>query len=133
MMFTTDTPTTAINWKDTWGEVIELWEEIIKFDLCGMRDELCDVYTNAMCAITTTTGIPMPIFWMRSANAWFQRMEFFKLYLAELGLEFKVEYLRYGANYKRDHKRMKVIQLEVEDQLGLVLAQDSSHRARIIT
>jgi hypothetical protein len=116
-MLTTDTPTTKINWKHTWDEVIELWEEIIKGDLKGMRNELCDVYTNAMCAITTSTGIPMPIFWMRSANGWFDRMKFFKIYLNELGLEFKVEYLRYGANYKKDFKRRKVVELAVEDQI----------------
>ena len=123
MMWTTDTPTTAINWKDTWGEVIELWEEIIKFDLRGMRNELCDVYTNAMCAITTSTGISMPIFWMRSAIGWFERMEFFKIYLNELGLEFKVEYLRCGANYKKDFKRRKVVQLAVKDQLNIEIGR----------
>jgi len=121
MMWTTDTPTTKLNWKAVWGEVIELWEEIIKFNLSGMRNELCDVYTCSMCAITTSTGMPVPIFWMRSANEWDKRMVFFTKYLDEVGLEFKVKYLRYGANYNKAHKRRKVFELAVEDQLNIKL------------
>lgn len=118
MIFTTDTPTINLNWKDTLGEATELWEKIIKFDLLGMRNELCDVYTCMMCAITTSTRIPMPIFWMRSANRWFERMKFFTKYLGELGLEFKVEYMRNGGNYKKAYKRRKVVELAVRDQLN---------------
>jgi hypothetical protein len=116
-MLTTDTPTTDLDWKYTWGEVVELWEEIIKLNVKGVRNELCDVYTCIMCAITTSTGIPMPIFWMRSANGWLERMRFYELYFKELGLEFKTEYLRYGANYKKREKRMITVRLAIEDQI----------------
>lgn len=118
MIFTNETPATNLDWKYVWGEVLELWEEILKLNLLGIRNELCDVYTCAMCAIETTTGVPMPIFWMRSANGWEHRMEFFRMYLKELDLEFKVEYLRFGANYKKAHKRRKVVELAIKDQFN---------------
>jgi len=121
MMYTTDTPTTNLNWKDTLGEVIELICAILEFDLKGIRNELCDVYTCSMCAITTSTGVRMPIYWMRSAREWDKRMVFFTKYLRELGLAFKVEYLRFGANYKKDHKRRMVVRLAVRDQLNRCL------------
>jgi len=117
MIYTTDVPATNLDWKYTYGEVKELIQEIKRFNLKGIRNELCDVYTCAMCAITTTTGIRMPIYWMRSANGWNDRLNFFQKYLNEIGLEFKVEYLRYGANYKKAHKRRKVFELAVIDQI----------------
>jgi hypothetical protein len=117
MIFTTDVPATNLDWKYTFGEVKELWVEIKRCNLIGIINEMCDVYTCAMCAITTSTGIKMPIFWMRSANGWNERLDFFRWYLDEIGLEFKVEYLRFGANYKKAHKRRKVFELAVNDQI----------------
>jgi len=117
MMLTTDTPTTDLTWKYVLGEIKELVEEIEQMNPEGIVNELCDVYTGAMCAITTSTGIPIPIFWMRSANEWFKRMEFFRIYLNRIGLEFKIEYLQYGANYEREWKRKKVVELAINDQL----------------
>ena len=129
MIFTNQTPATNLDWLYVWGEVKELWQEICRFNLKGIRNELCDVYTCAMCAIETSTGIPMPIFWMRSANAWEERMSFFKWYLEEVGLEFKVEYLRFGANYNKAHKRRKVFDLAVEDQILMKLCYNSTRSA----
>jgi hypothetical protein len=120
-MFTKDTPTTDLSWRYVLGEIQELWEEAINLNFKGMVNEFCDVYTGAMCAITTHTGINVPIFWMRSADGWMERMEFFRKYLTEIGLEFKVEYLRYGANYEREWKRRKVVELAVKDQLNIDL------------
>ena len=117
MMLTTDTPTTGMTWKYVFGEIQELVEEIKHMNIVGIVNELCDVYTTGMCAITTSTGIPVPIFWMRSANGWIERMEFFRIYLNRIGLEFKTEYLRYGANYKKQWKRKKVVELAINDQL----------------
>lgn len=117
MIFTNDTPATGLDWKYVLGEVSELIKEIKKLNLKGIRNELCDVYTCAMCAIETSTGIPMPIYWMRSANEWYKRLAFFTLYLNKIGLEFKVEYMRYGGNYKKVEKRMKVVELAIKDQL----------------
>lgn len=117
MIFTNETPATKLTWTYVLGEVRELIDEIKNLNLIGIRNELCDVYTCAMCAIETSTGIPMPIFWMRSANGWYKRLEFFKLYFNKIGLEFKVEYVRYGSNYKNAEKRRKAIELAIEDQI----------------
>jgi len=117
MILTTSVPSTNLDWKYVWGEIQELIVEIKRLNPIGIIDELSDVYTCSMCAITTSTNIPVPIFWMRSAAKWEDRIRFFKCYLNTIGLEYKVEYLRYGANYKRAYKRRKVVDLAIEDQL----------------
>jgi hypothetical protein len=117
MLWTTDVPQTAINWHDTWLEVQELFEAICKLDLRGIVDESCDVYTFTMCTITNKTGIALPVFWTSAVNRWVKRGLFFKEYLERAGLEYKLEYLRYGANYKKAHKRRKVVELAIKDQL----------------
>ena len=117
MIFTNEVPATGLDWRYVLGEIRELLVEVKKLNVRGILDELCDVYTCSMCAIETSTGIPMPIFWMKSANGWVDRMNFFREYLNRAGLEFKVEYLRYGANYKKAEKRRKVVELAIEDQL----------------
>ena len=117
MIFTDDLPATGLNWKYVWSEILELIEAMRNSNLHGIRNELCDVYTCSMCAITTTTGMPMPILWTRSANGWVKRIEFWKRYLTEIGLEYKLEYVRYGSNYKKAHKRRRVAMLAIEDQI----------------
>ena len=117
MIFTNQVPATKLNWKYVLGEIQELKKEIINMNIKGIRNELCDVYTCSMCAIETSTGIPMPIFWMRSANVYNQRVKFFETYLNRIGLKFKIKYLRYGGNYKKAEKRRKVFELAVNDQL----------------
>lgn len=106
-----------MDWKYVYGEFLELLEEIRKLNWIGIVDELCDVYTCLMCVLETYTGIPMPIFWMRSADRWTQRLEFWMKYFDLLGLEFKVEYMREGSNYMKAEKRRRVVELAVEDQL----------------
>ena len=116
MVFSHELPATGLDWAYVWGECIELYEEIISGNITGMINELCDVYTCSMIAFTTQTGISVPIFWKRTMKDWMHRVEFFKWYLGELGLEYKLEYLRYGANYKRSFKRFKVVSLAINDQ-----------------
>ena len=117
MIFSNEVSATGLNWKYVMGEVQELIEEVKQLNFAGVIDELCDIYTCSMCAVTTSTSIPMPIFWMRTANKWIERVAFFEHYLNEIGLEFKVEYLRYGNNYERAYKRRKVFELARDDQL----------------
>jgi hypothetical protein len=117
IVWTNEFPTTDLTFKYTLGEVKELIEEIKEFNLEGIISELCDVYTCTMCAIETHFGIPMPIVWHKSADQWNERVEFFEWYLSELNLEFKVEYLRFGGNYLRKEKRLKVDELAIEDQI----------------
>lgn len=117
MIFSSQLPTVGLEWWYVMGEVRELVDEVKQLNFVGIVDELCDVYTCSMCAIGTSCGIPMPIFWMRTWNRWARRVDFFKWYLSEIGLEFKMEYLRYGSNYERAHKRRKVFELARDDQL----------------
>ena len=114
IVWTNEFPTTDLTFKYTLGEVKELIEEIKKLDLHGIISELCDVYTCSMCAIETHFGIPI---WHKSADQWNERVEFFENYLGQVGLEFKIEYLKYGGNYKRKEKRRKVVDLAIEDQI----------------
>lgn len=117
MIFTNEVPSTNMDWRYVWGEFKELLTEIKKLNLKGIRDESCDVYTCIMCALETYTGIPMPIFWMRSANAWIERVKWWENYFEQIGLDFKVEYLRYGANYKKAEKRRVIVELAIKDQI----------------
>jgi hypothetical protein len=118
MMFTNDFPTASPTWKHIKLEMMELWEEIKKFNLIGIRDEACDVYTVAMVVIMTYTGIPMPLFWLRSANIWIERNAWWKNYLGNLGLEFKPEYLTGGSNYCKLENRRLVAAAAIKDQRG---------------
>lgn len=117
ILFTNQFPTTNLTFKYTLGEVNELIEEIKSFNIRGIISEACDIYTCLMCAIETHFGIPMPIFWKKSAIKWDERVVFFQNYLGQIGLEFKVEYLRFGSNYLDKKKRRKVTDLAIEDQV----------------
>jgi len=117
VVYTNEFPITKLTFKYTLGEVVELFDEVKKFNIKGIVSELCDVYTCLMCAIDTHFKIPMPIIWHKSADEWIKRIDFFKSYLNQIDLEFKVEYLRYGGNYLRKEKRMKVVDLAIEDQI----------------
>jgi len=117
ILWTNQFPKTNLTFNYTLGEVRELIEEIKALNIKGMISELCDVYTCLMCAIETHFGIPMPIFWKTSAIQWDYRVEFFEWYLSQLGLEFKVKYLRYGGNYLKKEKRQKVVELAIKDQI----------------
>ena len=117
ILWTNQFPTTKLTFKYTLGEVKEVIEEIKSFNIKGIISEICDVYTCLMCAIETHFGIPMPIFWKTSADKWDERFDFFTNYLKQVGLEFKVEYLRFGGNYLKKEKRRKVVELAIEDQI----------------
>lgn len=117
MIFTNEVPSTNMDMRYVYGEFLELLIEIKKLNLVGIADEACDVYTCLMCAIARYTNIPMPIFWMRSANRWQQRLIFWKKYFKEIGLEFKNCYIQEGSNFKRPEKRRRVVDLAIEDQL----------------
>jgi len=117
ILWTNEFPTTKLTFKYTLGEVKELVEEIKARNMKGIISELCDVYTCSMCAIETHFRIPMPIIWHMAADKWNERVGFFQNYLAQVGLEFKIEYLRYGGNYLKKEKRRKVVELAIEDQI----------------
>jgi len=116
MLYTNDLPATGMKWGYVYGEVIEFLEEVAKHDVQGMISEACDVYTCTSCALLTTTGINLPIVWTRSADGWFHRVDVFRKMLNDKGLKFKLEYLRYGSNYKKPEKVAKVIELATLDQ-----------------
>lgn len=116
MLKASDLPTTGMSFKYVIGEIQELWEEVLKANVGGVISETCDVYTCAMCAIHNNFGIDTPILWTKTAKEWFHRVEVFKQILSDRGLTFKVEYLRYGANYHKPHKVDKVIELAKLDQ-----------------
>ena len=117
MLWTDQIPATGLSWRYVWGEVLELIEEIKLRDVDGVISETCDVYTCVMCAIETSTGVPMPLLWRRSANKFISRGKWFSWYLNQVGLEYKEEYLVHGGNYKKAWKRRAVVDLAIKDQL----------------
>jgi len=116
MLFTNQLPATGMSWRYVWGEVLELIDEFKCFNIRGISDELCDVYTTAMCAIETSSGIPMPIFWERSGRSWLGRVEVWKQIFKAEGLVFKTKYIRFGGNYKKPWKVAKAFELARKDQ-----------------
>jgi hypothetical protein len=114
---TSDVPVTNMTWDYVWGEVQELLTEIKRLNIKGILEELCDVYTCATCALTKSTGITLPLFWNPTLDKYYERVEFFKWYLSEIGLEYKLKYLRNGANYHKEWKRRKAVELAIEDQI----------------
>ncbi len=117
ILWTNQFPTTKLTFKYTLGEVRELIEEIKSYNIKGIISETCDVYTCLMCAIETHFDIPMPILWKKSAVKWDKRVTFYKSYFDQIGLEFKIEYLKFGGNYLREEKRRKTVDLAIEDQI----------------
>jgi hypothetical protein len=105
-----------MSWKYTWGEVLELFEEVHKANIQGIISEACDVYTCASCAFWVSTGIDLPLFWTKSAKSWFKRVEVWKQIFAREGLVFKVEYLRYGGNHEKPEKVARALSLAREEQ-----------------
>ena len=118
MILSNQLSTPHMSWTYVMSEVHELTDEVKQLNFPGIADELCDVYTCSMCAIWVSTGVPMPILWMRTYHKWVKRVDFFTRYLNRAGLEFKMEYLRYGGNYLKAHKRRKVFEMARDDQLG---------------
>lgn len=116
MLWTSDVPTTKLKWNYVHLEIKELWEEIKKLNIKGIINESCDVYTVCCCAFETTTGIPVPLLWERSAKEWVRRIEVWKSIFKDNNLEFKIEYIRYGGNHKKQWKVDKALQLAREDQ-----------------
>lgn len=116
-LFPDQLPVTDMSWTYVLGEVGELFSELRKHNLKGAVDELCDVYTCIICATKSTTSISIPILWKRTAYKWFKRVEFFNWYFNQLDLEFKVDYLKYGGNYLKATKRLRVIRMAMKDQL----------------
>lgn len=117
MLWASDLPATGMTWKYVVGEMIELIQEIKDLNYRGIIAEACDVYTCVSCAVLTSTGIDLPILWNNSAKEWFHRVEALKLILADRGLVFKEEYLRYGANYNKPHKMAIIVGLASLDQI----------------
>ena len=117
MILTTDLPQTKMTWRYVLLEVKELIEEVKKGNRDGIVNELCDVYTSMCCALTTHTRVPIPIFWMRSANEWIHRLEIWEQIFKVAGLKFDVKYLREGGNYRKDTKIVRALELAIEDQI----------------
>jgi len=108
-------PQTKLSWSFVLLETKEFFKEFKEFNVKRMLEEACDIYTVAMCAITTTTGIGIPLLWTWSAKEWVDRIEVWKSIFKEHGLPFKVEYIRYGGNYNKPWKVQKALELARRD------------------
>jgi hypothetical protein len=112
-----DIPTTDIDLNYILGEVKELIDEIRVLDINKIIDEACDVYICFMSWLYCYYGINFPIINNRTINKYNKRIDFFKYYFNEIGLEYKLKYLKNGGNYKKDWKRIRAVRLAIRDQL----------------
>lgn len=113
--WTNKLPQTKLNWSYVCLEIKEFFRELKNCNVKRMMEEACDIYTVAMCAITTTTGIGIPLFWTWSAKEWIDRIEIWKSIFEKHGLPFKAEYIRYGGNYNKLWKVEKALELARRD------------------
>jgi hypothetical protein len=116
-LFPDQLPVTDMSWAYVLGEIHELFNKLRKHDMKGIINELCDVYTCGICAIKNTTGISVPLLWKKTSYKWFGRVEFFNWYFDQLGLKFKIKYLKHGGNYLKTTKRLRVVRMAMKDQL----------------
>jgi len=116
MFWTKDVPATDLDFAYTRGEVLELWEAVRSRDLKHITDELCDVYTTFICAVTTLTGLNIPILWDRSLVEWLKRLSVWEDIFKAHGLIFDVKYLVNGGNYERAWKVKAALDLAHKDQ-----------------
>jgi hypothetical protein len=117
MIMGRDITGTNMSWHETWAELIELFEAVfIDRDLNGAIAELCDVYSMLIGALYCQLGVNIPLFWLKSYNEWMRRIEVWEMLFAHVGLEFKLEYIHNGGNYKRRHKIRMALELALKDQ-----------------
>jgi hypothetical protein len=111
-------------WKMSWsyvvGEMEEVWEEVIDFNLKGIWSELLDVYSCGMVWLSDVSGVDLYIVNNKSISGWSKRWGWWKRWLGACGLEFKAEYMRNGANFKRKSKRDWVLKEAIMDQEGII-------------
>lgn len=93
------------------GEVIELFEEIKKGNLEGMKLEAWDVYSCFHEYMFHVVGIDMWLIDNPSTKAWARRWGWWERWLRAHGLKFKPEYMQYGSNFKRREKRRRVLEM----------------------
>ena len=105
MLFTNQVPTTGMKMNYVKGEVQELIDEIKILNFKGISDELCDVITCFLCVISEQTSIPLPILWTKSAKGWIHRADWIKDWLNSQNLPYAVWMMKFGGNYKKEHKR----------------------------
>ncbi len=119
MLWTTDFPISGWGFRYTLGEVKEVIEEARQCNWDAMMAELCDVYTGFFCAITAHTGLPMPLFWERSAKEYARRISVWEDIFAQHELLFDAKYLINGSNYNREEKLLSVLKEAYKEQKGI--------------
>lgn len=115
MLWTNDVPSSGMPWDYVLGEVAELIVEIKNANIEGILNELCDVYTCASCAFHTSTGIPLPLLWRRSANEWLKRLPVWEDIFDAAGLKFHARYLVNGSNHEKPWKVALALDLARKD------------------
>jgi hypothetical protein len=100
------------------GEVIELWDEVKKGDIEGMKSEALDVYSCFAELVYNKMGWDVWVIENKSIRAWARRVEIWEKWLGCYGLTFKREYMQYGTNFKRREKRHRILEMARKDKGG---------------
>jgi hypothetical protein len=98
------------------GEMKEVWEEVVKFDVGGVCSEMLDVYSCGMVWLSDVLGMDLYVVDNKNVRGWKERWDWWKVWLGDKGYEFKAEYMRYGANYNRKEKRDRVLKMAEADR-----------------
>lgn len=93
-----------------WGEVLELKDELVKWDLGEAKKEWDDVTGCFLVWLTGIIGVSFPIlpfFGKGAADRWIKRLEVWKNIFELHGVEFHRQYLTGGGNYRKRNKIKK--------------------------
>lgn len=108
-----------MSWRYAHGELVELWEEMVRCNLAGIREEFSDVMYSVYMAVYASTGWNVPMIGAGYAYKKFvARFARWEAIFEENGLDFHRKYLRNGSNYERPHKVRAALDLAIEDQEG---------------
>lgn len=99
----------VMTWAYVLGELLELMDELKKGAWKAAWAEVLDVYSCAMVALSDMYGKDLYIINNKSIAGWAVRWDWWRVWLASHGYEFKPEYMRKGSNYARAEKRKFVL------------------------
>lgn len=95
-----------------WGEILELVEAVLCFDVEEASCELQDVIANGAVWFTGKTGVNVRLhkgFGLSAAQRWVKRHETWELIFRAHGVEFHKSYLTGGGNFRKKSKIRKAL------------------------
>jgi hypothetical protein len=106
-----------IQWSFFRGEVDELLEAFMNWDVENIKEEISDVLSAFYCCVYTSTKISLPMIGAGpTIRKTLDRFKVWENIFKEQGLMFDKKYLVNGANYKKVDKVNKALNMARKEQ-----------------